>query len=78
MHVQLCLTLFDPMDYSLPGLLCPWNLPGKNIGVGCHFLFQGSSQPRDWTRFSCISCTGRQIVYHRATWETKSQKQLSD
>ena len=19
-------------------LLCPWNSPGKNIGVGCHFL----------------------------------------
>ena len=22
-------------------LLCPWNFPGKNTGVGCHFLFQG-------------------------------------
>ena len=22
-------------------LLCPWNFPGKNIGVGCHFLLQG-------------------------------------
>ena len=22
-------------------LLCPWNSPGKNIGVGCHFLLQG-------------------------------------
>ena len=22
-------------------LLCPWNLPGKNTGVGCHFLLQG-------------------------------------
>ena len=21
-------------------LLCPWNSPGKNIGVGCHFLLQ--------------------------------------
>ena len=20
-------------------LLCPWNFPGKNTGVGCHFLF---------------------------------------
>ena len=20
---------------------CPWNFPGKNIGVGCHFLLQG-------------------------------------
>ena len=22
-------------------LLCPWNFPGKNAGVGCHFLLQG-------------------------------------
>jgi len=21
--------------------LCPWDLPGKNTGVGCHFLLQG-------------------------------------
>ena len=30
-------------------LLCPWNSTGKNIGVACH------SQPRDWTRVSCIA-----------------------
>ena len=23
------------------GLLCPWDSPGKNTGVGCHFLLQG-------------------------------------
>ena len=23
-------------------LLCPWDSPGKNTGVGCHFLLQGS------------------------------------
>ena len=22
-------------------LLCPWDLPGKNTGVGCYFLLQG-------------------------------------
>ena len=22
-------------------LLCPWNSPGKNIGMGCHSLLQG-------------------------------------
>ena len=36
-----CLTLLDPVDYSLPRILCPWNFPGKNTGVGCHFLPQG-------------------------------------
>ena len=23
-------------------LLCPWHFPGKNTGVGCHFLLQGT------------------------------------
>ena len=36
-------------------LLCPWDLPGKNTGVGCHFLLQGSSQPRDQTLVSYIA-----------------------
>ena len=30
-------------------LLCPWDSPGENAGVGCHALLQGSSQPRDGT-----------------------------
>ena len=32
---------------------------------------KGSSRPRDQNRISCISCTGRQILYHCATWEGK-------
>ena len=32
--------LFDPIDYTTR-LLCPWHVPGKNTGVGCHFLLQG-------------------------------------
>ena len=38
---QLCPTLCDPMDCSLPGSSCPWDFPGKNTGVGCHSLLQG-------------------------------------
>ena len=26
---------------NLYGLLCPWDFPGKNTGVGCYFLLQG-------------------------------------
>ena len=33
-------------------LLCPWDLPGKSTRLGCHALFQGSSQPRDGTHVS--------------------------
>ena len=32
-------TLCDPIDGSPPGS-CPWDSPGKNTGVGCHFLLQ--------------------------------------
>ena len=38
--LQLCLTLCDPIDGSPPGSTGPWDSPGKNTGVGCHFLLQ--------------------------------------
>ena len=38
---KLCLTLCDPMDCMQPTrVLCPWNFPDKNTGMGCHFLLQ--------------------------------------
>ena len=37
---QSCLTLCDPMDCSLPGSSVHGIFPGKNTGVGCHFLLQ--------------------------------------
>ena len=30
------------------GLLCPWDSPGKNTGVGCHFLLQGIFPTQGW------------------------------
>ena len=33
-----CSTLRDTMDEEPARLLCPWDSPGKNTGVGCHFL----------------------------------------
>ena len=36
---QSCPTLCDPIDGSPPGSH-PWDSPGKNTGVGCHFLLQ--------------------------------------
>ena len=38
--LQSCLTLCDPIDGSPPRLPRPWDSPGKNTGVGCHFLLQ--------------------------------------
>ena len=37
--LQLCLTLGNPIDSSPPGSR-PWDSPGKNTGVGCHFPLQ--------------------------------------
>ena len=46
---------WDPIDCSLNRLLCPWDFPSKNTGMGCHFFSRGSSQPRSWTQVSCIA-----------------------
>ena len=37
--LQSCLTLCDPIDGSHQAPH-PWDSPGKNTGVGCHFLLQ--------------------------------------
>ena len=43
------------MSYSLrlhglqpARLLCPWNFPGKDTGVVCHFLLQGICPAQGW------------------------------
>ena len=36
-HVQLFVT---PWTVQSARLLCPWDSPGRNTGVGCHFLLQ--------------------------------------
>ena len=35
-YVRLCAT----PETAAPRLPCPWDSPGKNTGVGCHFLLQ--------------------------------------
>ena len=65
--------------------LCPWNSPGKNPGVGCHPLLQGSSWPRVETRslaFLEIACIGRQVLYcwvtreARLMWEVRAVRTM--
>ena len=36
--LQSCPTLCDPIDSSPQGSPRPWDSPGKNAGMGCHFL----------------------------------------
>ena len=58
--VKSCLTLLQPHRLLPARLLCPWDLPSKNTGVGCHFLLWESSQPRYWT---WISYVGWQLFF---------------
>ena len=48
-------------------LLCPWDFPGENTGVGCHFLFQGIFPTQ-----SLLHC--RWVVYRWATGEALISK----
>ena len=57
---QLCLTLCDPMDYSPPGFSVHGDFPGKNPGVGCHALLQGTL-PTQQSNPGLPHC--RQILY---------------
>ena len=38
--LQLCPILCDPIERQPTRLPHPWDSPGKNTGVGCHFLLQ--------------------------------------
>ena len=63
---QSCPTLCDPMDCSLPGSSVQ-GISQANILEWVTISFsRGSSGPRDRTQ---VSCMGRQILYHWATWE---------
>ena len=58
---QLCPTLCDLMDCSLPGSSVYGNSLGKNAGVDCHALLQGIF-PTQGSSPGFLYC--RQILYH--------------
>ena len=56
---QLCPTLWKkqkPFGLHPARLLCPCGFSGKNTKVGCISFSRGSSQPKDQTHISCVSC----------------------
>ena len=67
---KLCPTLMWVHGQWTTRLLCLWDFPGKNTVVGCHFLLQESSWPRDQT---CVSCIGRWVLYQ---WTTRNAQTL--
>ena len=61
--VQLlsCVQLLQPCGLQTIRLLCPWDFPGMNSGVNCHFFLQGifSTQGSNLDLLN-----SRQILYH--------------
>ena len=52
--IKSCLTLVTSW------LFCPWDSPGKNTGVSCHFLLQGIFLTQE-LNLGLLHC--RQVLY---------------
>ena len=66
--VKSWLTLCNLTDCSRPDSSVPGISQARKLEWVAISFSRGSSQPRDWTP---ISCVGRQILYHRVTWEAQ-------
>ena len=62
--LQSCPILCDPMDYSLPGSSVHGILQARKLEWVAMPSSKRSSQPRDRTSISYISCIGRQVLDH--------------
>jgi len=62
--LQGCLTLYDPMDCSWWGSSIHGILQATILEWITMLSSRGSSQPREWTHISCISCIGMWVLYH--------------
>ena len=57
--LQSCLTLCEPLDYSLPGSSVHGILQARILEWVAIPSSRGCNQPRDWTSISYISSIGR-------------------
>ena len=79
MHAQLfwsCPTLCDPLDCSLQGSSVHGILQARTVEWVAMPSSRGTSQPRDWTHVSWVSCIGGQVLCHWASWEACSYYSL--
>ena len=59
---QSCLALCNSM-------VCQWDSPGKNTGMGCHSLLQGIFPTQGSNSTGLLYC--RRILYHLSQLKTK-------
>ena len=62
--LQLCLTLCDPLDCSLPGSSVHGILQARTLEWVAVPSSRGFSQPGDGTHVSYVYCISRQVLYH--------------
>ena len=63
--LQLCLTLCNPMDCSLPGSSVHGVLQTRILEWAAMPSSRGSSRPRNRTHVSSVSCIGRWVHHQR-------------
>ena len=66
-HVQSCLTLCESMGCSPPGSSVHGIIPARTLEWVA--MFQGIFPPQGSNPYLLLSCIGRWILYHWATWE---------
>ena len=72
-YIHMCVlrsTLCDPMECSPPGSSIREFIPGKNTGVGCHFLLQGIFLTQVLNPFLLYLLHWQIFFYHWATWKS--------
>ena len=67
------LSLFYPMDCSLPGSSVHGILQARILNWVAIFSSKGFFQLRDQAYAFCIFCIGKQILYHWAIWEARGE-----
>ena len=65
--IRSCPTFCNPMDCSPPGSSVHGISQARVLEWVALSFFRGSSLLKDQTHISCITFTGKQIVYHYAT-----------
>ena len=63
------LSCFSCVQLFVRRSLCAWDSPGKNAGVRCHVLLQGTFLTQGSNPISYVSWTGRQVFTTSSTWE---------
>ena len=69
---------WQPHGLQPTRLLCPGHSPGKNIGVGCHFLLQGIFPTQGLNHTSFSPALAGRFFTMRAIWEARKSDSASN